>query len=597
MNSEAQDLPLDLVVVADFGFADGVAARIRRLESDGLGTLMAEARPSVTFEAGGAPVTITVTDPRGFRPEAIAPQIPEARALLELRERVTRQGIRLAELKEIVAGLAERSPLKRALSGIVDGGSAPPAAAPAPPLAAPAPPAAVAPAELPAVEHADSVEALFQMVDLGDPPPAGARDTAGAPAAAATPASNRALDRLVRLLGIGSSAGTVSTATQQGLAGALDEALADTIRPVLHDPRFQALEQTWSGLRFLMRRIDHRSGVRVHLLPARRAELAKRFREVFVPFAEDQRREARVPVAIVDFDLGVEHDLDLAADLCASAAAVHAPVLAGLDPALLGVPSFEAVERIENLAERMNDAAHAAWNALRARDASRWLVLCANRFLLRVPYGRETERVKGFAFEEHAVDAAPYLWGRAIWILAERIAASFARCGWGVELTGQDEELRAGDLPVRMAATRLGESAPLPLEALLTERTVLELADQGVLALVCARDADFAFLATAPAVHGSASDGAQAVHSTRRDSLPYAMFDAQVNAWAAHLLAFGRFGSNEERGAALAQGITRLATTRSGPLLEATVESGAVRIAPWRPPLRGLPELILPLSP
>src|SRR5215831_18402190 len=376
------DIPLDLVVVADFGLEGGHPGlgRIRRLESDGLPSFLADARPSVTIDSGGVPVSLSVSDARGFRPEAVAPQLPEARALLELRERLTQRGIRLAELQEIVAGLGDRSPLKRALSGIVEGGASKPAAAPAPapqarPAASPGPaqPAAAAPGAAPGGD----LDALFAMVDTGDS--AHAATDASRPSAEATvtsTSSTRALDRLVHLLGIGGGSGqSVTTATQQGLAGAVDETLAETLRPALRDPRFQALEQTWSGLRFLMRRLDHRSGVRVHVLPVRRADLAKHFRETFVPFAEDQRREARVVVAIVDFDLGAEADLDLAADLCAAAAAIRTPVLAGLDLALLGVASFAEVERIDDLSARLADPPHAAWSALRAREASRWLLL------------------------------------------------------------------------------------------------------------------------------------------------------------------------------------------------------------------------------
>ena len=580
-NEPRQDLPLDLVVIADLG-SDGRSelwGRVRRLENDGLPALMLEARPGVTLESSGAPLRLEFGDLRAFRPEAVAPQLPEARALLELRRRLTQRGVSSDDLGQIVHELPDGSPLRQALSSALAERPADAPKAHAPPAPAAPPPAAPA--------TSGDLEALFRMVEVGD----GAERTSAAPEAAS---SGRALDRLVRLLGIGGAGARVATATQQGLAGAVDEALAETLRPALHHPRFQALEQTWMGLRFLMRRIDHRSGIRVFVLPARRESSGRLAREALVPFAEEQRRDARVVLAIADFDFGAESDLSLAADLAAAGASARTPVVAGVDPALLGLTSLAELSRIEDLATLLGDSSHSAWNALRDRDASRWLALAANRFLLRQPYGREHDAVKGFAFEENPSPAvARYLWGRASWLLAERVAASFARCGWGVRLSGQDEESRVADLDVWMAPARGGETAPAPLEALLAEARVDELVECGILPAVCRRDDDFAFFAATPMVHRRAN---AAPHESRRDSLAFAMFEAQISAWVEHLDAFGHFASDTERAAAIARGLEVLSATGEGPSIETRFEDGALHIAPWRDPLRGLPELTLPLS-
>jgi type VI secretion system protein ImpC len=601
-----QDLPLDLVVLADLGLPAGHAAigRVHRLEPDSFAAFMADARPEATVGTGAAAVKLAFTEPRSFRPEALATQLPDVRALLELRQKVSQRGLETRELEAMIAGLPDGSPLKAGLQSVVRGpagsGAAttagtPAGAAPPPPSAPPAPPAPPAAPTLPQTgSGSDALDAIFDMVDVSGSaaPPAPGDERPVTPAA-------RALDKLVGLLGAGGR-GQAGSSTLAGLAAVVDEAMSDSLRAVLADPAFRALEQTWTGLRFLIRRIDVRTGVRLFVLPTTRALLAGHARDVYEPFAEEQRREPRVVVALADFDLAGDADgLALAAALAAVAAENQSPLIAAADTALLGIESLAGIESIENVDDLLADDAHAGWRELRADEDSRWLALTANRFLMRLPYGAEADRVKGFAFEENPADREPgYLWGRGVWAIGVGLAASYAHTGWGVRLTGQDEETAVGDLPVRLMRLKTGEIVPAPLEALLSERRALEFSQGGVIALLCRRGGDFAFLASAPVVHRSAMvEGApQSSAEARRNSLPFAMFVAQVTAWVAHLDGAGRFDSDEERRMTLARGVQFLSMTGDGATIEAAVEGDSIRITPWRDPLRGLPDFTMKVS-
>jgi predicted component of type VI protein secretion system len=63
--------------------------------------------------------------------------------------------------------------------------------------------------------------------------------------------------------------------------------------------------------------------------------------------------------------------------------------------------------------EALAVAPTAGWQALRRSEAAPWIGLAAPRVLLRLPYGKATDPVSGFAFEEFA--GAPvhehFLWG------------------------------------------------------------------------------------------------------------------------------------------------------------------------------------------
>jgi type VI secretion system protein ImpC len=61
---------------------------------------------------------------------------------------------------------------------------------------------------------------------------------------------------------------------QAALVAAVDAAVAESMRRLLHDPAFQALEATWRGIDFLLRQIETDETLKVHLLNLSRAELA-----------------------------------------------------------------------------------------------------------------------------------------------------------------------------------------------------------------------------------------------------------------------------------------------------------------------------------
>ncbi len=140
-----------------------------------------------------------------------------------------------------------------------------------------------------------------------------------------------------------------------------------------------------------------------------------------------------------------------------------------------------------------------------------------------------------------------------------------------------------------------------PLEALLSERRVLELSEGGILSLACRRNADAAFVVSAPTVHrpAAAEGGRPSPAEARRDSLPYRLFLAQIMALLAHLAAWtDRTKPPDEVASTLAKGLEFLTSTREGPAISVAGEAAAggtiaLRIRPASPPLTGLPDVAL----
>jgi type VI secretion system protein ImpC len=118
-----------------------------------------------------------------------------------------------------------------------------------------------------------------------------------------------------------------------------------------------------------------------------------------------------------------------------------------------------------------------------------WLGLALPRFLLRLPYGKQTESTETFAFEEFL--AAPrhedYLWGNPALACAYLLGEAFSESGWNLR-PGEINEING--LPAHVYRAD-GESVLKPCaEALLTEDAAEAILDQGLMPLLSMKGSD-----------------------------------------------------------------------------------------------------------
>src|SRR5215472_4926358 len=73
-----------------------------------------------------------------------------------------------------------------------------------------------------------------------------------------------------------------------------------------------------------------------------------------------------------------------------------------------------------------------AWGALRKLPEASYAGLALPRFLLRLPYGKETDPAELFDFEEMPQSTAheDYLWGNPAFVCAALLAQAFSKEGW-----------------------------------------------------------------------------------------------------------------------------------------------------------------------
>jgi type VI secretion system protein ImpC len=264
---------------------------------------------------------------------------------------------------------------------------------------------------------------------------------------------------------------------------AVDSAIAELMRALLHAPAFQSIEAAWRGVRFVVSSLELDENLQLHLLDATRDELLADIVAAQGRLAETALYRAlversRVPgsaawsslVALMRFGPS-DADIGLLAALGLIASRAGGPLLADGDLSLAGD----------------DEKALAGWLALRRSEAAPWIALAAPRVLLRLPYGKTSDPIEAFAFEEFAGPPVhdAFLWGHASLAMAVLIGRGFTARGWEME-PGDEREI--GDLPAYTFA-RDGEREMQPCgERLLTERDINTLLAAGLVPIASRRD-------------------------------------------------------------------------------------------------------------
>jgi len=231
--------------------------------------------------------------------------------------------------------------------------------------------------------------------------------------------------------------------------------LTDQINLILHHDRFRRLEGTWRGLEYLVNRTQTAPLLKVRVLNISRRELMDSlerfggedwdrgpvFRNIY---EEEFATPGGEPYGCLVGDFTFDHspaDVALLKAIARIAAAAHAPFLAGASPSLFGLAFWQELWRpgAPELPRVFEKPEYAPWNALRASDEARYLVLAMPRYLARVPHRLEYRKdAPDLLFEEDTAegDNSKYVWANAVWAMAANITRAFDRYGWCADIRG-----------------------------------------------------------------------------------------------------------------------------------------------------------------
>jgi type VI secretion system protein ImpC len=287
---------------------------------------------------------------------------------------------------------------------------------------------------------------------------------------------------------------------QKSLIAAVDKAISQQMRAVLHDPDFQAVESAWGALAFLVLNLETRTQLKFYLLDISREELQAALME------DDRIDKTGIYKLLVEattetfggedwailagnyvFDFDAQ-DANLLKRLSSIASAATAPFIAGAAPRVIGCQSLFTTPDPDDWVAPSDAEAEQAWSELRSLPPARYLGLALPRFLLRLPYGRDTEPTEEFSFEEMPEggnDHDRYLWANPVFAVSYLLAQAYLQSGWSLR-PGEVQQI--DELPIHVYEQN-GESQIKPCaEVLLTMRAAEKIIERGPMPLITLKD-------------------------------------------------------------------------------------------------------------
>ena len=413
--------PLRIALLGDFGAGAGrgrlhtgaelAKRKPLKVEFDTLEDAMQRLQLSLTLPLGadGVPVVIELPDLDAFHPDAIYAGVPLFAELASLRKRLNQPAQFAAAAAEVMAWAENAGPRASSLAR--------------------------------------------QARSRGSAPSRGATldDFARLTGRASTRVgSDAGVDDLLQRV-VGPFVHAAASPNKDTLVAAVDAGLSDAMRALLHHPDFQTSESLWRGVDFVLRKLETSHQLQVHLLDISAEEFAADLSGV-ADLCDTGLYKLLVDTPSQDADGGYTYvagcyQFDATpphAELLGRAAQIASHAGASL---LVGINTDPFADRKEPPHRLVRDA----FAALRALPAASFLGLFGPRFLLRHPYGKKSDPISAFAFEEFSREAGlrGMLWGHPA-LLALTVLARH-----GAPLT-------VDDLPFHHYVDEHGDSVALP---------------------------------------------------------------------------------------------------------------------------------------
>lgn len=308
---------------------------------------------------------------------------------------------------------------------------------------------------------------------------------------------------------------------QAELLASVDEAIAGTMRAILHHPEFQALESAWHGLRFLTRRLETDRLLQLSVMDLSFDQLTADLNQ------SDDLTETQMCRLLID-SVSVEdaepwtivvgnYQFGASAQECVTLArlariceAADCDFVAAADPAVAGCPGFAEAKDPTAWAPA-EEPFSTIWKTLRTLPVSRRLCLTIPRIMARLPYGAETNPIESFSLTElpDARQHDQYLWMNGAFGVASLAGLAFSRAGWQFtqNLSGEIDRL-----PLHWYS-EAGEDVVKPCAELeLTSPAAEKLAAQGLTVLRSVRNEDSIRIAALRSLSLHSADWPQSEH-------------------------------------------------------------------------------------
>lgn len=325
----------------------------------------------------------------------------------------------------------------------------------------------------------------------------------------------------------------------QMIAG-LDEKLSVQVDEILHHKDVQKLESAWRGLKYVVDKTNFRENIKLELLSVSKDELLEDFEdspEVVKSglyqhcYVSEYGQFGGNPIGamIANYDFGPgPQDVKLLQYAASVSAMSHAPFIAAAGPEFFGIDDYQDLPGLKDLDSLFEGPQYTKWRSFRESEDARYVGLTAPRFLLRLPYGEDSNPVKAFNYEENVRDKHDaYLWGNTSFAFATRLADSFAKYRWCPNIIGPQSGGAVEDLPLHTFDSMGDIETKTPTEVLVSDRREYEMSEQGFISLTMRKGSDQAAFFAAnscqkPKFFGNSEEGKAAETNYKLGAqLPY----------------------------------------------------------------------------
>ena len=295
----------------------------------------------------------------------------------------------------------------------------------------------------------------------------------------------------------------VTKAVVDDMIAELDRKISLQLDEILHNEVFQKVESLWRSLKFLVDRTDFKENNKLEILNVSKEELLEDFQDApevtksglyKLVYTKEYGQFGGEPYAtmIGNYAFGSSpQDMKLLGYLGSVASMAHAPFIGAVAPSMFGLDTFAGISQLKDLSSIFDGPQYAKWKSLRESEDARYIGLLMPRFLLRLPYGKETEPVKSFDYSEDvSQDNESYLWGNISFAFASKFADSFSKYRWCTNIIGPKGGGAVEDLPLHFYDDMGAIQNKIPTEVLLSERREFELAEEGFIGLAMRKGSD-----------------------------------------------------------------------------------------------------------
>lgn len=335
--------------------------------------------------------------------------------------------------------------------------------------------------------------------------------------------------------------------TIESIISEIDRKMTEQINLIMHHDDFKSLEGSWRGLYHLVSNTETDETLKLRVLNIKKAEVAKTIKKfkgtnwdqspLFKKLYEEEYGTAGgEPYGCLVGDYYFNHttqDVAILKGMAQIAAASHCPFIAGPDPSLMNMDSWQELSNPRDLTKIFQSPEYAPWRSLRESEDSKYLALAMPRFLSRQPYSIKDNPIDEFNFDEDTggADHSKFVWSNSAYAMATNINQAFKTFGWCSSIRGAESGGMVEGLPCHTFNTDDGGVAmKCPTEIAITDRREAELAKNGMMPLIHWKNTDYAVFI-----------GAQTLHKPAEYDDPDATANANLSARLPYLFAICRF--------------------------------------------------------